>query len=74
MNVSTIFEACQPRADVLKGNIAEADFAAYLAQVIIGRGGGEYIDPARFFANTYPRSGFEEPSCECMPAADGRRR
>ena len=59
MNVPTIFETCRPRADVLKGNIAEADFAADLARVIVGRGSDEYIDPARFFANTYPTRGLK---------------
>ena len=57
MTVPTIFETCQPRADVLKGAVAEADFAADLAQVIAGRGPQEYLDPARFFANTYPTRG-----------------
>ena len=42
---STIFETCRPRSDVLKGAIAEADFAADLAQVITGSGNAEYLDP-----------------------------
>ena len=57
MTVPTIFENCQPRADVLEGSIAEADFAADLAQVIVGKGNEAYLDPARFFANTYPTRG-----------------
>ena len=57
MAIPTIFESCQPRPDVLKGSLAEADFAADLAQVIAGRGPQEYLDPARFFANTYPTRG-----------------
>ena len=57
MTVPTIFETCRPRADVLKGAVAEADFAADLAQVIAGRGPEEYLDTARFFANTYPTRG-----------------
>ena len=55
--VPTIFDACRPRADVLTGSVAEADFAADLAAVIGGRGSAEYCDPARFFANTYPTRG-----------------
>ena len=58
-NLPTIFESCQPRADVLEGNISEADFAADLAQVIVGRGSKEYIDPRRFFGNTYPTEGLK---------------
>ena len=57
MTIPTIFETCWPRPDVLKGAIAEADFAADLAQVIAGRGPQEYLDPVRFFANTYPTRG-----------------
>ena len=57
MTVPTIFDTCRPREDVLRGAIAEADFAADLAQVVVGRGSGEYRDPVRFFANTYPTRG-----------------
>ena len=59
MTIPKIFETCRPRADVLKGAITEADFAADLAQVIIGVGNVEYLDPARFFANTYPTRGLK---------------
>ncbi len=57
MNVPTIFETCRPRPDVLAGVVTEADFAADLAQVIACRGAADYIDPVRFFANTYPTRG-----------------
>ena len=57
MAVPTIFETCRPREDVLQGNLAEADFAADLAQVIVGKGNEEYLNPAHFFANTYPTRG-----------------
>ena len=59
MTIPTIFETCRPRADVLKGAISEADFAADLAQVIVGKGNREYLDPGRFFANTYPTRGLK---------------
>ena len=59
MTIPTIFETCRPRADVLEGSVAEADFAADLAQVIVGSGNEEYLDPARFFANTYPTRGLK---------------
>ena len=57
MTVPTIFDSCRPRPDVLAGAVAEADFAADLAQVIVGEGRDAYVDPARFFANTYPTRG-----------------
>ena len=59
MTVPTIFDSCCPRADVLAGAVTEADFAADLAQVIAGRGVDDYIDPVRFFANTYPTRGLK---------------
>ena len=59
MTIPTIFETCQPRPDVLSGAISEADFAADLAQVIARKGNKEYLDPDRFFANTYPTRGLK---------------
>jgi len=60
MTVPTIFETCRPREDVLRGTVAEADFAADLAQVVSGAGNAEYTDPARFFGNTYPTRGLKD--------------
>ena len=57
MPLPTIFETCQPRADILKGEVADADFAADLASVIGGKASPAYADAARFFANTYPTRG-----------------
>ena len=59
MTVPTIFDTCGPRPDVLAGAVKEADFAADLAQVIVGEGSADYLDPARFFANTYPTRGLK---------------
>ncbi len=59
MMIPTIYETCRPRRDVLDGRISEADFAADLAQVIAGKGSEEYLDPSRFFANTYPTRGLK---------------
>ena len=59
MSIRTIFKTCRPRSDVLQGTVAEADFAADLAQVVTGEGSAEYVDPARFFANTYPTRGLK---------------
>ena len=59
MTVPTIFDTCRPRPDVLAGTVTEADFAADLAQVIVGKGSADYLDPVRFFANTYPTRGLK---------------
>ena len=72
--VPTIFQTCRPRKDVLEGTITEADFAADLAQVITGEGNAEYLDPARFFANTYPTRGLKnllENVCQRLSGAGG---
>lgn len=58
--MTTIFELCTPREDVLRGAITESDFAADLSQVIRGKEGPvEYRVPASFFANTYPTRGLK---------------
>ena len=74
MDIPTIFETCRPRADVLEGAITEADFAADLAQVIIGSGNAAYLDPVRFFATTYPTRGLKNllaNVCRRMTGAGG---
>jgi Protein of unknown function (DUF499) len=55
-----IFELCEPRHDVLAGSISESDFAADLAQVLRGQGPEEYLEPAKFFANTHPTRGLRD--------------
>ena len=59
MTIPTIFETCLPRADILSGSVADADFAADLAQVIRGHASEEYAEPARFFARTWPTRGLK---------------
>ena len=59
MSIPTIFEACRPRSDVLSGAVTDADFAADLASVVAGRASAEYLDPVRFFADTYPTRGLK---------------
>ncbi len=59
-SLPAIFDLCQPRADVLAGKTADADFAADLASVIAGTASAEYGDAAGFFANTYPTRGLRD--------------
>ena len=59
MKIPTIFETCRPRADILSGSVADADFAADLAQVIRGHASEEYADAAHFFARTWPTRGLK---------------
>jgi hypothetical protein len=52
----SIYDACIPRADVMKG-VSDADFAADLAKVIRRIAPEEYLNPEKFFATTYPTRG-----------------
>ena len=73
MTVPTVFETCRPRKDVLAG-VADADFAADLAQALADTGSEEYRDPARFFANTYPTRGLKnllDNVCRRLSGAGG---
>ena len=74
MTVPKIFETCRPRADVLKGSVVEADFAADLARVVVGEGSKQYRDPALFFANSYPTKGLKNllaHTCRRLSGAGG---
>jgi predicted AAA+ superfamily ATPase len=52
-----IFETCEPRAEVLEGELREELFAARLKDVIDGKADPVYQDPELFFDNTYPTEG-----------------
>jgi hypothetical protein len=72
MALPTLFELCVPREDVQRGSIAEADFAADLAQVLRGDAPADYRDPVRFFANTHPTRGLKtllQAVCERLSAS-----
>ncbi|MFZ5915521.1 MAG: ATP-binding protein [Chloroflexota bacterium] len=53
----SVFETCQPRPEVLSGELKEEIFAARLKDVIDGTAEDVYREPARFFDNTYPTEG-----------------
>ena len=52
-----IFETCEPRAEVLEGELREELFAARLKDVIDGKADPVYQDPKLFFDNTYATDG-----------------
>ena len=60
MTLPSVFDLCTPRDDVVKGAIAESDYAANLANVLSGRASADYTNPAIFFTNTYPTEGLKE--------------
>jgi len=57
MKTKTIFDNCEPRPEVLKGELREEIFAARLRDVIEGQADPIYQDPPTFFDNTYPTEG-----------------
>ena len=57
--MQTIFDACQPRDEVLRGELREQQFAASLTKVLRGNADPVYGAPATFFANTYPTGGLK---------------
>jgi hypothetical protein len=60
MNLPTIFDTCRPRADVLAGAIRDDEFMADLSRVVNGTASADYLDPAAFFAKSYPTRGMKE--------------
>lgn len=60
MTLPSVFDLCTPRDDVVKGAVAESDYAANLANVLSGRASADYTNPAIFFTNTYPTEGLKE--------------
>jgi hypothetical protein len=57
--ISPLFEACQPRSDVIDGTLEEEQFAANLATVAHepGEAAPVYRDATEFFDTTYPTEG-----------------
>ncbi|ORC37384.1 AAA+ family ATPase [Marispirochaeta aestuarii] len=53
-------EVIEPHKDVASGNYNQAEFAADLWEVYLGRGSGEYLDPREFFRRTFITEGLNE--------------
>ena len=54
MPLSTVFDTCVPKPEVLAGELPDAIFAADLWAVVTANAHQDYLDPNRFFAGTYP--------------------
>ncbi len=57
--MKTIFKTCEPRPEVLSGELREDIFAARLKDVMDGTADLIYGDPRTFFDNTYPTAGLK---------------
>jgi hypothetical protein len=69
--LKTIFETCTPRAEVLKGELREQQFAASLTKVLRGEADEVYGDPAKFFPNTFPTGGLRSLLSEALGRLSG---
>jgi len=71
--MKTFFDTCEPRPEVLKGELRDEIFAARLRDVIEGRADPVYQDPAIFFENTYPTEGLRLLLAEALGRLTGLR-
>ena len=68
-----IFETCEPRPEVLKGELKEDIFAARLMDVILEKAEGVYQKPEVFFENTFPTQGLKDLLSETFGRLTGKR-
>ncbi len=68
-----IFETCEPRPEVLSGDLTEDTFAARLRDVIDGTADPAYQDPVNFFRNTFPTDGLRTLAREVLGRLSGRQ-
>jgi len=71
--MKTFFDTCEPRPEVLKGELRDEIFAARLRDVIEGRADPVYQDPTIFFENTYPTEGLRLLLAEALGRLTGLR-
>src|SRR3954454_24879278 len=69
----TVFESCQPRDEVLRGELREQQFAASLTRVLRGDADAVYGDPTAFFKNTYATGGLRSLLAEALGRLTGRK-
>ena len=69
----TIFETCQPREEVLRGELREQQFAASLTRVLRRDADAVYGDPSTFFKNTYATGGLRSLLRETLGRLTGRQ-
>lgn len=68
-----IFDTCQPRDEVLSGELREEIFAARLRDVIEGYADAVYGQPEIFFDNTYPTTGLTLLLSEALGRLSGAK-
>ncbi len=69
-----VFDSCEPRPEVLKGDLREEIFAARLKDVIDNKADPVYQDPTTFFDNTYSTEGLKLLLDEALGRLTGVKR
>jgi hypothetical protein len=59
MPLSSVFDTCIPRREILSGDLKEEIFAAKIRPVVEGKAPQVYQDTHIFFANTFPTDGIK---------------
>lgn len=72
MTLRSVYETCQPRPEVLQGELREELFAARLKDVLEGRADPVYQDPQLFFDHTYPTTGLRTLLREALGRLTGQ--
>lgn len=67
----SIYSACEPRSEVLSGELREEIFAARLRDVMEGSADAVYGDAELFFENTYPTEGLKLLLSEALGRLSG---
>lgn len=70
--MKTVFETCDPRPEVLKGELRDEMFAARLKDVIDGSADPVYGEARLFFENTFPTDGLQTLIREVLGRLSGK--
>jgi hypothetical protein len=73
MSPQVIFHACEPRDEVLRGDLRDEMFAARLRDVMENRADPVYQEAKRFFDNTFPTEGLRTLVREALGRLSGRQ-
>jgi len=72
MAIPTVFETCQPRGEILSGELRDEMFAARLNEVVLGTAHPIYQDPRQFLFNTYPTARVKSFAREVLGRLNGQ--
>ena len=72
MSLRVIFDTCEPRDEVLRGDLRDEMFAARLRDVMEDRADPVYQEAKRFFDNTFPTEGLRTLVREALGRLSGR--